>query len=117
MTNYEVLNQLEQKQIHPKKAYKLLYKKVKERRPKRAHFVKMSVRIPDEKGVNALLRVLLFLPIPLWIVKLILRKRANQKLSDEIPITFKEMMDLMMIRGSRVDVNTHDHVKVLIKTI
>lgn len=117
MTQYEVFNQLERKKIHPKKAYRLLYKNQKNRKPRRAHFVKLSVTIPDEKGVNAFLKVLLFLPIPLWIVKLILRKRINQKLSDEFPITFKEMLDLVMIRGSKVDVNTHDHVKVLVKTI
>ncbi|MBN2268278.1 MAG: hypothetical protein V3569_03450 [Acholeplasmataceae bacterium] len=117
MTQYEVLNQLEQKKIHLKKAYQMLYKKQKERKPRRAHFVKMSISIPEEKGVNAFLKILLFLPIPLWIVKLVLKKRGNQKLSDEIPITFKEMLDLMMIRGSRVDVKTQDQVKVLIKTI
>lgn len=117
MTQYEVFNQLEQKKIHPKKAYKLLYQKQKDRKPRRAHFVKLSVTIPDEKGVNAFLKVLLFLPIPLWVVKLILRKRANQKLSDEFPLTFKEILNLMMVRGSKVDVKTHDHVKVLIKTI
>ncbi len=117
MTQYEVLNQLEQKKIHIKQAYQMLYKKQKERKPRRAYFVKISIRIPEEKGINTLLKVLLFLPIPLWIVKLVLKKRGNQKLSDEIPITFKEMLDLVMIRGSKVDVKTHDHVKVLIKTI
>lgn len=117
MTHYEVLNQVKQKKIHPKKAYKMMYQKSRIRKPKRAHFVKIGVNIPDEKGVNAFLKVLLFLPIPIWIVKVILRKRADQKLSDEFPITFKEMMNLMMIRGSMVDVKTHDHVKVLIKTI
>jgi len=117
MTQYEVLHQIEQKKMHPKKAYKLLYRPVKERKPRRAHFVKMNVNIPEEKGVNILLKVLFFLPLPLWIIKLVLRKRANQKLSDEFPVTFKELMDLMLIRGSRVDVKTHDHVNVLIKTI
>ena len=117
MTQYEVLHQIEQKKMHPKKGYKLLFHQVKERKPRRAHFVKMNINIPDEKGVNILLKVLFCLPLPLWIIKLILRKRANQKVSDEFPVTFRELMDLMMIRGSKVDVKTHDHVNVLIKTI
>jgi len=120
MTKYEVLNQLNTKDLTSKEAYKLLYKQQKERKPRRAGFVKVRIRVPESKGATTFLSILLFLPMPLFLVKLFIPrkvKNGTEPISDQFQMTFKEMMDLISMRGVKIDIKTHDHVRVLIKTI
>jgi hypothetical protein len=119
MTKYEVLTKLQDKEINKKKAYRLLYKPYKERKPKRAGFVKIKVRVPDEKAANILLGIILFLPLPIFLIKWILLKRfKNQEhISEQFPMAPGELIDLISMRGVRVNINTKTKERILIKTI
>lgn len=120
MTKYEVLTQLNTKMMTPKEAYQLLFSQTSERKPKRAGFIVIRIKIPESKGATLLLRFLLFLPIPIFLAKLFVPKKIkNQEgaLNDQIPVTPKELIELVSLKGVKVDVETKDKVKVLIKTI
>ena len=118
MTKYEVLNQLNQKELKTKEAYSLLYDEPKQRKPRQAGFIKCKIRIPENRGITVLLGFLFLLPIPLFIVKMVLRKKLRSvQISEKIPLSADEIIQLISYRGIKVDVSTSDHVKVLIKTI
>ena len=117
MTKDEVLTQTNQREIHPKKAYKMLYPKQKVRKPRRASFVKVNIRVPESKAVTIFLGIILLLPIPLFIIKWVLRKRSNEVISDQFQMTTSELIDLISIRGVRVDIKSKSNERVLIKTI
>ncbi len=117
MKKYEVLTQLENGDVKLGDAYNMLYPKMKERKARKAHFVKVSVRIPEERGVNVLLKILLALPIPIVLIKMILKRRGQTQISDQIPVTMKEILDLISIKGAMVNVHASDRTRVSIKTI
>lgn len=117
MTKNEVLNQLSKNEIDIKKAYNLLYPKIKEKKAKKAHFVKLSVNIPDSAAANTFIKILFLLPIPIWLVKLIVRRRLNQYVSDDIQISFGDLINLVSIKGTLVKVIANDNTKVLLKAI
>jgi len=112
----QTLDRVATKEIGKREAYRLLYPKAaKVRGPKKAHFAVLRIRVPEEKAVNALLAFLFFLPVPLVFAKLIL-KRAN--LGEETtPLDKEDILKLISVRGLKVDVRTHDGVRVFIKTI
>lgn len=117
MTKNEVLDKLSKKEIDYKEAYNLLYPKIKEVKPNRAHFVKLRVRVPDSKAANTFIKLLFILPIPIGLAKLILRNKLNQHVSDDIPISFNDLIDLAAIKGTYIKVIASDNTRVLIKTI
>lgn len=110
-----VLLDLQKNKINPKTAYNRLYKQEKINRVpffKRAHFVKLKINIPDEKGVSAFLRVLFFLPFPILLLRIIFSfiKTDNWN-DDDIPLTKREMMNLISHRGIKVNVNANQAKK------
>ena len=114
------LTRLKNNSITPKIAYKELFKKEKRKRIplfKRAHFIKLRIIIPKEKGVNRFLKVLFFLPFPILILRLILGFVKLDTYSDDIPLTKREIIRLIAHKGVKVKVNTHSGEKILIKTI
>lgn len=115
MEKNQVLDKLKNKELTSKQAYKALYQEEKIRKPKKAHFVKMKVVVPDEKGVSLFLAILFLLPVPMFIIKLILKRRKNIKLADT-EFEVEELIDLISVKGVKLDVRTHDRVRVLIKT-
>ncbi|MBU1141991.1 MAG: hypothetical protein KKG64_05650 [Firmicutes bacterium] len=120
MTKYEVLNQLDNQEIKSDEAYRLLYSTTKERKPRRAGFVKIRIKIPESKGATIFLSILLFVPIPLFLVKLFIPRRFKQideNVSDKIPISPQELIKLSSLKGVKIDVKSSDGVKVLIQTI
>jgi hypothetical protein len=117
MTKYEVLNQLNQKQIRTKKAYSLLFHEEKDRMPRRARFVKVRISVPDSKGVSLFLAVLLAFPIHIGIIKWIVSKKANFQISEQFQMTPMELIELISIRGVKVDVKSKNNEKVFVKTI
>lgn len=120
MTKYEVLNQLNNNEVKTKDAYKLLFSEEKERKPRRAAFVKVKINIPESKGASVLLGVLLFIPIPIGIIKLLIPRRfknTDEPLNDQIPLSPKDILELISFKGIKIDVRTHDDVNILIKTI
>jgi len=117
MTKNEVLNQLNQKKISKKEAYKQLYGKEKTLKPRRASFVKLSIRIPEEKWITFFLSILFFLPIPIFIFRLFIKGNRRLEISESVDISAEELIRLISIRGTSVSVRTHDHLKVNIRTI
>lgn len=117
MTKNEVLNQLNQKEISKRQAYKLLYGTTKTRKPRKASFVKLSIRIPEEKWLSLLLAVLFFLPVPIFILKLFIRGNRRLEINDHMDISSDDLIRLISIRGSSVSVRTHDRLKIQIRTI
>lgn len=117
MTKFEVLNQLNQNQLDTKKAYKLLFKSPRERKPRKAHWVKVRISIPESKGVTILLAILLALPIHIGIIKWIVSRRANKQLSDQIPMTPRELIELVSLKGVLVNIHTKTNERIMLKTI
>lgn len=117
MTKDEVLTQTSLKELNPKQAYNILYKKPKERKPRRASFVKVHIRVPDSKGINIFLNIILLLPLPIFLIKWIIGRRGDQVINDQFQLTASELIELISIKGVRVDVKTHTRERVLIKTI
>jgi hypothetical protein len=117
MTKFEVLNQLNQNQMDTKEAYRLLYNQPKERKPRKAHWVKVRIRIPESKGVTILLAVLLALPIHIGIIKWIVSKRANQQISEQFQFTPRELIELVAVKGVRVNIHTKTNEKIMLRTI
>lgn len=120
MTKYEVLNQLNNNEIDSTDAYNQLFQTTKERKPRRAGFIKVRIRVPDSKRATFFLGILLFLPMPLFLVKLFIPKKIKNKqdyVSEQLPMAPKDIIRLISMRGVKIDIKTHDHVKVFIKTI
>lgn len=117
MTKYEVLTQLNQNQLQPSHAYQMLFAQPKERKPHRAHFIKLKIRVPESKAATVFLAVLFALPIHIGLVKLFLSRKMEQIVSDQLALTYREVIDLVAIKGVVVDIKTSDHVRVYIKTI
>lgn len=116
MTDLEVLNKLQSKELSPRKAYKYIYNNEKYLRfTNNAHFVKLKIIIPDEKKVTKFLSVLFFLPIPLVIFKIAI---PFIKFDDkDMPISKAELLKIVNSKGIKVKVNAHTKEKIIIKTI
>ncbi len=116
----DTLVRLQDKAISPEEAYEKLYKKPKSTRVpffRRAHFVKLKINVPDQKGVNSFLRVLFFIPMPLLILRILLSFAKLDQFNDDIQMSKREIINLISHRGIKVQVNTHSGEKVLIKTL
>lgn len=111
----ETLNQLSQGMIPTRTAYKELFGTPKVPRMRKAHFVKLQIRIPEEKGVNRFLAFLFLFPIPLFIVKMIIRRATKE--TEEIPLSKDQIMSLIGYRGVLVEVTSHEGEKIIIKTL
>ncbi|MBU1144311.1 MAG: hypothetical protein KJ971_00455 [Firmicutes bacterium] len=111
-----VLFQLRENEISPKEAYKELYPKGTKTKMRRAHFVKLKIRIPEEKGVNRFLGVLFLLPLPLFLVKFGLRLAKNID-EDTLPMPKDELLRMISYRGIKLSVNAKSGEKIIIKTI
>lgn len=117
LTKYEVLTQVNNNEIKEKEAYDLLYGEPYDRKPKRASFIKLKIKLPEEKGVNILLSVLFCLPIPIFIIKWIVAKRQPINISDQFEIPMKDLVSLISVKGVLVHVKTKTNERILIKTI
>ena len=104
--------------MDPEKAYDMLYgEKLDIKKLKKARFVKLSIKIPDSKGVTLLLKTLFALPLPIILIRPFLRKaiESNQSLKDEFDT--KELMNMISSKGIKIMVNASDGVKIKIKTM
>ena len=99
----------------------MLYGKSGVSRIRRAHFIKLRVVIPEERGVTAFLAFLFLLPVPLGIVRAILRRALKEEHKEEkggsLPFSEKQLLDLIAYKGILVEVKTHEGQKIFIKTI
>ena len=115
--NYEkVLNKLETNELTPELAYKELYPEPKNKKiGKRAFFIKLKIRVPEEgRGVNTFLRILFALPIPMIFARMGLRIAERfADIGDDVNL--KEISRLMKYsKHTRINVDTED-AKVDIK--
>lgn len=117
MEKIEVLTKCQSKELSPKQAYRELYGIGKERKPKRAHFVKVSIRINESPGLSVFLGILLALPIPVGIAKMFLRKKKNEVISDTFPITYGSLMNDLLIKGILIDIKAKDETRIHVKTL
>ena len=118
--NYEtVLNQLQNDEISIEDAYGKMYPVEKSVKPgKRAFFVKMNIKIPNEsQKLNTFLRILFMIPIPIVFARIGL-SFANRFVKDELDeIDMKEISRLLKYsRNTKVSIDTDD-AKIEIKVI
>lgn len=113
----EVLLQLSQGNLRPNAAYKELYGTPKAQRMGRAHFVKLRIRIPEEKGISRFLAFLFLCPVPLFIVRMFIKKMKPDAMGEKVPLSPKEIMELISYKGIIVEVKAKDGTNVLIKTL
>ncbi len=111
----EILLGLRDQSITPKAAYKELYPKQKIQALRRAHFVKIRIRVPEDKTANRLMRILFLLPAPLFFVKFFLRFMKDEQ-TDSIPLTKQEIYQLISYRGIKIEVKTTSGEHISIKT-
>lgn len=103
MKRKKLLQLVKDQKVEPSEAYALLYHNTNYAR---CRFCKLSITVKDESyGVNLLLKTLFFLPLPVFIVKMIakhIKEIKNQLSSDEINYLFD------MLGGSRIRIITAD---------
>lgn len=116
MKKFEVLDQLEQKSLSVKDAYNLMYGY--QFKLKKAHFVKLRIKIEESKGVSTLLRIIFLFPIPIFMIKWALKLALKNSKGhiDKVPLTVGEISELISYRGLLVNVDAHDEANILIKT-
>ncbi len=107
---------LQNNKISAKKAYKSIYRSDELIQfTNKAHFIKLKIIIPDEKGVNVFLRILFFLPIPLFLFKIVFPFIKIE--NTDIPFSKTELLQMITSKNISIVVNTSTKEKVIIKTI
>ena len=117
MEKYEVLTKCESKELSSKKAYRELYAQERHYKLPRANFVKISIRINGHPGLSVFLAFLFAFPIPIGIVRMFLRRKSNEIISDSFPMTYGQLISDFMVKGITIDVDAKHEAKVHIKTI
>ena len=107
--NYEnVLNKLSNNEISLEDAYKDIYKAPKIKPGKKAFFVKMSIKVPEEgKGVNTFLKILFMIPLPLIFARIGLRFAKRFVKDDDIDFQLISKM-LKYSKNTRIQVDSPD---------
>src|SRR5690606_160785 len=115
MTKNKILNKVSQNKMSVEAAYKKLYKPKREKRiyPK-AHFVKLSMKVDEGNGVNLLFKILFILPIPIWLIKIILDKNMTKSEMDKE--TLEQVKSMLEVRGCSLVVQQKD-VFIKMRTI
>jgi hypothetical protein len=110
--NYEkMLKKIEDNEMTAQEAFDKLYPVSKSKPGKRASFIKMNIKIPDEgKGLNTFLRILFAIPIPMIFARLGLRI-ANRFAPDtgDVDLDFAEISKLLKYsKNTKVQVDSND---------
>lgn len=104
-----VLKKLENNEITSEEALKELYPVKKQRIGKRATFVKMNIKVPEEgKGVNTFLKILFMLPFPMIFARLGLRI-GSKFMKDTDGFDIVEIINLLKYsKNTVVDIDSKD---------
>lgn len=116
----DTLLKLQNNQISAESAYDEMFKKEKRTKIpffRRAHFVKLRIHVPGEKGANTFLGVLFFFPIPILFLRILLGFIKGDRFGEEVSLTKREMIKMISYKGVTVKVKTHSGENILIKTI
>ena len=110
MNQLSVLEKIEKNELTAFEALDQLYPVKKTRPGKRAYFIKMSVRIPEEgKKINTFLRILFAIPIPIMFARMGLR--FAKRYVDEEEINWKEISKLIKYsKNTTVSVESEDAI-------
>ena len=111
----QILSQVKDNVISPKDAYKELYL-TKPKKPRKAHFVRIRIHVPNDKSANRLFKFFFLLPLPLVLVK-IASRFVKTEANDSIPFTKQEILELISYKGIKVSVKSQSGEDVFIKTI
>lgn len=115
MNSNQVIEKVYNNELSANDAYTKLYpSNALTPKLKKAHFVKLRIRVPDEgKGVNTFLKILFAIPLPLIFAKIGLRIAKKHVDSDEID--FDQIKHLLTYaKGTVINVDSED-AKVDIK--
>jgi hypothetical protein len=113
----QVLVQCGTKEMNARQAYKALYRSRLPKSPRRAHFIKLRITIPESKGTSRFLAFLFLLPVPLFYVRIGLGFVKAKDGEEPLPIPKSEIMRLLHFRGIRVQVDSHDGTHIDIRTL
>ncbi|MCK5761482.1 MAG: hypothetical protein KAH16_01140 [Candidatus Izimaplasma sp.] len=103
-----VLEKIAKNEITAYDAYNELYPERKTKIGKRAFFIKMSVKIPEEgKGINTFLKILFAIPIPIMFARMGIRIGKRFIKVDEVD--FKEISRLIKYsKNTQISVESSD---------
>ena len=110
--NYEkVLKKVENDELTSQEALNLLYPEKTTKPGKRASFIKMDIKIPDEgKGLNTFLKILFAIPIPMIFARLGLRL-GSRFIPDkgDVDLDIGEISKLLKYsKNTKIEVDSHD---------
>ena len=114
------LAKLQENKITPEMAYKEIYSKTRIKRipfSKRAHFIKLNINVPEEKGANRFLKALFFMPFPIMLLRVMIGFINFDKYTENVPLSKREILRLISYKGIKIKVNSNSGEKILIKTI
>lgn len=108
MNRKSILQRIENNELTALDAFNELYPEKKSRGGKRAFFIKMSVKIPEEgKGLNTFLRILFLFPIPIIFARMGLR--LGSRFLHEEEIDFKEISKMLKYsKNTKISVESSD---------
>ncbi len=105
----EILLKIQNGEYTAKQAYKELFGE-KITLGKRAHFVKLKVYVKDEgRGLNMLLKVIFALPIPIVLVKIILKLVSKHANTNNVDIDMIGKM-LKYAKHSKLELEAEDAI-------
>ena len=110
MDQLSVLEKIENNELTAFEALDKLYPVKKTRPGKRAYFIKMRIRVPEEgKGVNTFLRILFMIPIPILFARMGLR--LAKRFADMDDVNMKEISRLLKYsKNTKISVESEDAV-------
>src|SRR5690606_10624488 len=108
---------LSYKEISKKEAYKLLYNEPKVRKPRRAHFLKVKVRVPDEGPANFFLGLILFFPIPMFIVRMVMRRFIKEEVTEQCKMPKGKLMGWVSMEGVKKKEKKHTKEEIDVRTM
>ena len=108
MNQKNLLQKIESNELTAFDAYNKLYPEKLSKVGKRAFFIKMSVKIPEEgKGINTFLRILFAIPIPMMFARMGLR--LGQRFIKVDGLDIKEISHLLKYsRNTKISVESSD---------
>jgi len=108
MNQITILKKIENNELNAVDAYKELYPEKKPHGGKRAYFIKMSVKIPNEgRGINTFLRILFMFPIPIMFARMSLR--IGGRFLHEEDVNFKEISRMIKYsKNTKISVESSD---------
>lgn len=98
MTRKKILKQVYQKDMCPEEAYQKLYSNTM--KLKKTRFVKMKMKFKESKGLTLFFRFFFFLPCPIVIAKMIMKKRMKDD--------FELWNMLLYSRGAKIEVKSEE---------